>query len=148
MLGPTGHWHPHVMVYLAGYEALLGTQHRQNHLPSIGDDERGNTVCCGCYSCRRQAGRKGSDEVGTRHRACFPSARAAEYVRMTQKHRVGSHWVIMPKLGPSLACGIREETGQDVLTGSSAAMVLVGPQGPGLPRYRIEAVKSPNRLRV
>jgi hypothetical protein len=39
VLGPTGHWHPHVMVYLPGYETLLGTKHPQDPLPSIGDDE-------------------------------------------------------------------------------------------------------------
>jgi hypothetical protein len=27
------------MVYLPGYETLLGTKHPQNPLPSIGDDE-------------------------------------------------------------------------------------------------------------
>jgi hypothetical protein len=39
VLGPTGHWHPHIMLYLPGYETLLGTKHPQNPLPSIGDDE-------------------------------------------------------------------------------------------------------------
>jgi hypothetical protein len=39
VLGPTGHWHPHIMVYLPGYETLLGTKHPQAPLPSIGDDE-------------------------------------------------------------------------------------------------------------
>ena len=39
VLGPTGHWHPHIMVYLPYYETLLGTKHPQSPLPSIGDDE-------------------------------------------------------------------------------------------------------------
>lgn len=39
ILGPTGHWHPHIMVYLPYYQTLLGTKHPQNPLPSIGDDE-------------------------------------------------------------------------------------------------------------
>ena len=39
VLGPMAHWHPHIMVYLPGYETLLGTRHPQNPLPSIGDDE-------------------------------------------------------------------------------------------------------------
>jgi hypothetical protein len=39
VLGPAGHWHPHVMIYLPGYETLLGTKHPQDPLPSIGDDE-------------------------------------------------------------------------------------------------------------
>src|SRR6266702_5283619 len=39
VLGPAGHWHPHIMVYLPGYESLLGTKHPQTPLPSIGDDE-------------------------------------------------------------------------------------------------------------
>jgi hypothetical protein len=39
ILGPTGHWHPHLMVYLPYYETLLGTKHPQNPLPAIGDDE-------------------------------------------------------------------------------------------------------------
>jgi hypothetical protein len=39
VLGPVGHWHPHIMVYLPYYETLLGTKHPQNPLPSIGDDE-------------------------------------------------------------------------------------------------------------
>jgi hypothetical protein len=39
VLGPAGHWHPHVMVYLPYYETLLGTRHPQSPLPSIGDDE-------------------------------------------------------------------------------------------------------------
>jgi len=39
VLGPAGHWYPHIMVYLPGYETLLGTKHPQTPLPSIGDDE-------------------------------------------------------------------------------------------------------------
>jgi hypothetical protein len=39
VLGPVGHWHPHIMVYLPYYETLLGTKHPQNPLPSIGEDE-------------------------------------------------------------------------------------------------------------
>jgi hypothetical protein len=39
ILGPAGHWHPHIMVYLPYYENLLGNKHPQSPLPSIGDDE-------------------------------------------------------------------------------------------------------------
>jgi hypothetical protein len=39
VLGPVGHWHPHIMVYLPYYATLLGTKHPQNPLPAIGDDE-------------------------------------------------------------------------------------------------------------
>jgi hypothetical protein len=39
VLGPVGHWHPHIMVYLPNYETLLGTRHPQTPLPAIGDDE-------------------------------------------------------------------------------------------------------------
>ncbi|HKV79604.1 MAG TPA: hypothetical protein VJP02_15760 [Candidatus Sulfotelmatobacter sp.] len=39
VLGPAGHWHPHIMVYLPNYTSLLGTNHPQNPLPAIGDDE-------------------------------------------------------------------------------------------------------------
>jgi hypothetical protein len=39
VLGPVGHWHPHIMVYLPNYTSLLGTNHPQNPLPAIGDDE-------------------------------------------------------------------------------------------------------------
>ncbi len=38
-LGPAGHWHPHIMVYLPYYGTLLGAKHPQSPLPSIGDDE-------------------------------------------------------------------------------------------------------------
>jgi hypothetical protein len=39
VLGPVGHWHPHIMVYLPYYETLLGTKHPQSPLPSITEDE-------------------------------------------------------------------------------------------------------------
>jgi hypothetical protein len=39
VLGPVGHWHPHIMVYLPYYTTLLGTKYPQNPLPAIGDDE-------------------------------------------------------------------------------------------------------------
>jgi hypothetical protein len=39
VLGPAGHWHPHLMVYLPNYETLLGTKHPSTPLPSMGDDE-------------------------------------------------------------------------------------------------------------
>ncbi|HEX2714703.1 MAG TPA: hypothetical protein VHM88_21120 [Candidatus Acidoferrales bacterium] len=39
VLGPAGHWHPHLMIYLPYYETLLGTRHPENPLPAIGDDE-------------------------------------------------------------------------------------------------------------
>lgn len=39
VLGPVGHWHPHIMVYLPQYTSLLGTNHPQDPLPAIGDDE-------------------------------------------------------------------------------------------------------------
>jgi hypothetical protein len=39
VLGPVGHWHPHIMVYLPQYASLLGTNHPQDPLPAIGDDE-------------------------------------------------------------------------------------------------------------
>src|SRR5258708_23733890 len=35
VLGPVGHWHPHIMVYLPRYETLLATRHPQNPLPPI-----------------------------------------------------------------------------------------------------------------
>jgi hypothetical protein len=39
VLGPAGHWHPHMMVYLPYYEnAMLGNNHPGSHLPAIGDD--------------------------------------------------------------------------------------------------------------
>jgi hypothetical protein len=40
VLGPAGHWHPHMMVYLPHYEnTMLGNNAPQNPpLPSIGDD--------------------------------------------------------------------------------------------------------------
>ena len=39
VLGPVGHWHPHIMVYLPYYAILLGTNHPQSPVPAIGDDE-------------------------------------------------------------------------------------------------------------
>src|SRR5260370_8581543 len=39
IVGPAGHWHPHILVYLPYYENLLGNKHPQSPLPSIGDDE-------------------------------------------------------------------------------------------------------------
>src|SRR6267142_4630090 len=39
VLGPVGHWHLHIMVYLPYYATLLGTNHPPNPLPAIGDDE-------------------------------------------------------------------------------------------------------------
>ena len=39
ILGPVGHWHPHVMVYLPYHDNLLGNKHPQTPIPSIGDDE-------------------------------------------------------------------------------------------------------------
>ena len=39
VLGPAGHWHPHMMVYLPYYEnAMLGNNDPGSHLPAIGDD--------------------------------------------------------------------------------------------------------------
>ncbi len=39
VLGPAGHWHPHMMVYLPYYEnSMLGNNHPGSHLPAIGDD--------------------------------------------------------------------------------------------------------------
>jgi len=39
VLGPAGHWHPHMMVYLPYYEnAMLGNNDPAGHLPAIGDD--------------------------------------------------------------------------------------------------------------
>jgi hypothetical protein len=39
VLGPAGHWHPHMMVYLPYYEnAMLGNNDPGGHLPAIGDD--------------------------------------------------------------------------------------------------------------
>jgi hypothetical protein len=39
VLGPVGHWHPHMMVYLPNYEnSMLGNNDPASHLPGIGDD--------------------------------------------------------------------------------------------------------------
>jgi hypothetical protein len=39
VLGPAGHWHPHMMVYLPYYEnSMLGDNDPGSHLPTIGDD--------------------------------------------------------------------------------------------------------------
>ena len=39
ILGPVGHWHPHMMVYLPNYEnSMLGNNDPGSHLPGIGDD--------------------------------------------------------------------------------------------------------------
>jgi hypothetical protein len=39
ILGPAGHWHPHMMVYLPYYEnSMLGNNDPGGHLPTIGDD--------------------------------------------------------------------------------------------------------------
>jgi hypothetical protein len=39
ILGPVGHWHPHMMVYLPYYEnSMLGNNDPGSHLPTIGDD--------------------------------------------------------------------------------------------------------------
>jgi hypothetical protein len=39
ILGPAGHWHPHMMVYLPYYEnSMLGDNDPGSHLPTVGDD--------------------------------------------------------------------------------------------------------------
>jgi hypothetical protein len=39
VLGPAGHWHPHMMVYLPNYEnSMLGNNEPGDPLPRIGDD--------------------------------------------------------------------------------------------------------------
>jgi len=39
VLGPAGHWHPHMMVYLPNYEnTMLGNNDPGSDLPTIGDD--------------------------------------------------------------------------------------------------------------
>jgi hypothetical protein len=39
VLGPAGHWHPHVMVYAPNYEnSLLGGSEFAGHLPIVSDD--------------------------------------------------------------------------------------------------------------
>src|SRR5260370_7277473 len=39
ILGPAGHWHPHIMVYLPNYETLLRTRHPPPPLPPIREPE-------------------------------------------------------------------------------------------------------------
>lgn len=39
VLGPAGHWHPHVMVYAPNYEnSMLGGNEMGSHLPAVSDD--------------------------------------------------------------------------------------------------------------
>jgi len=39
VLGPVGHWHPHIMVYLPYYDnSMLGGNDPTGHLPAVGDD--------------------------------------------------------------------------------------------------------------
>jgi hypothetical protein len=39
VLGPAGHWHPHMMVYLPNYEnSMLGDNAQGSNLPTVGDD--------------------------------------------------------------------------------------------------------------
>ena len=39
VLGPAGHWHPHIMIYAPGYEnTMLGSNEMGSHLPAVGDD--------------------------------------------------------------------------------------------------------------
>jgi hypothetical protein len=39
ILGPAGHWHPHMMVYLPNYEnSMLGDNSQNLPLPTVGDD--------------------------------------------------------------------------------------------------------------
>jgi NmrA-like family len=61
VLGPASHWHPHIMVYLPGYETLLGTKHPQILFHPSG--RRGNTVCRGGYPGGRQTGDKSPREI-------------------------------------------------------------------------------------
>lgn len=40
ILGPAGHWHPHIMVYVPYYEnAMLGGNDPMSALPTVGDDQ-------------------------------------------------------------------------------------------------------------
>ena len=40
VLGPAGHWHPHIMLYLPNYEnSMLGANAQGSDLPTVGDDE-------------------------------------------------------------------------------------------------------------
>jgi hypothetical protein len=39
ILGPSGHWHPHMMVFAPNYEnSMLGNNDPGSHLPTVGDD--------------------------------------------------------------------------------------------------------------
>lgn len=39
ILGPAGHWHPHMMVYAPDYDnSMLGNNPFGSHLPAVGDD--------------------------------------------------------------------------------------------------------------
>lgn len=39
VLGPGGHWHPHIMIYAPNYEnSMLGGNSPGSHLPAVGDD--------------------------------------------------------------------------------------------------------------
>jgi hypothetical protein len=39
ILGPAGHWHPHLMVFAPYYvNAMLGSNEDSHHLPAVGDD--------------------------------------------------------------------------------------------------------------
>ena len=39
ILGPSGHWHPHMMVFAPNYEnSMLGNNDPGSHLPAVGDD--------------------------------------------------------------------------------------------------------------
>ena len=39
VLGPAGHWHPHIMLYLPNYEnSMLGANAQGSELPTVGDD--------------------------------------------------------------------------------------------------------------
>ena len=39
ILGPIGHWHPHMMVFAPNYEnSMLGNNDPGSHLPAVGDD--------------------------------------------------------------------------------------------------------------
>jgi hypothetical protein len=39
ILGPAGHWHPHMMVFAPYYvNAMVGGNEDSHHLPAVGDD--------------------------------------------------------------------------------------------------------------